>query len=195
MAWRNDQVYHWDGCVYVPYHTARVSAGPFLSFSPDSVEEHLELDANFSLAWSLHGGVRVPKRRLVAAKVHGDSMINKKVSHCDIIVFQCGDFNSVRNGNIVVIGKVGEEEGLGAWALKKLVIERPRSFSRDEYDDERDWDSPLIVLRSSNPNISPSQLDPKGQYRVHGVFLQSLPPDSVTLVDSDTIRRRVAGWE
>ena len=59
---------------------------------------------------------------LAAARVHGDSMIYRDVLDGDIAIFQRSDFDYVENGKVVVIEKVGEEEGLGAWALKKLVI-------------------------------------------------------------------------
>lgn len=115
------------------------------------------------------GGVRMHRARLAAARVHGDSMIYRDVFDGDIAIFQRSDFDYVENGKVVVIEKVGEEEGLGAWALKKLVIERPRSSHRSEYEDEIDWDNPVIVLHSYNPRVSSRRLDPSGQYRVHGL--------------------------
>jgi hypothetical protein len=101
----------------------------------------------------------------------------------------------LESGKIVVIEKVGEEEGFGAWALKKLVIERPRSSRRSEYEDEIDWDDPVVVLHSYNPLVSPNRLDPSGQYRVHGIFLRSLRRHDASFVDSETIRRIVTGEE
>jgi hypothetical protein len=94
----------------------------------------------------------------------------------------------VQNGMVVVIEKVGEEEGWGAWALKKLIVELPRSSHRNEYEDHIDWYDPEIVLRSYNPRVSPRQLDPSGQYRIHGVLRRSLPRQDATLMDSDMIR-------
>jgi len=197
MAWREEQVYYWNNLLYVPYHTVRIAGGPFLSLSWDSIEEYLELDPNFfsHRLWSHSGGIRMPLPRLAAARVHGNSMINKNVRDGDIIIFQRGDFDYVQNGMIVVIEKIGEDEGLGAWALKKLVIERPRSSVRDEHGDERDWDNPLIVLRSYNLHVSPAQLDPTGQHRVHGIILRRLPRDEASLVDSALLRQVIEGAE
>jgi hypothetical protein len=63
-----------------------------------------------------------------------------------IVIFQRYDFD-FQNGKVVVIEKMGEEEGFGAWVLKKLIIALPRSSYRSEYEDEIDWDDPVIVLR------------------------------------------------
>jgi hypothetical protein len=118
------------------------------------VERHLELSPGFLL--DRHLGIRVYRAGLAAGKIHGDSMIYRDVLDGDIAIFQRYDFNYLQNGAIVVIEKRGEEEGFGAWALKKLVIERPRSSRRNEYEDEIDWDDPVFVLHSSNPRVSPS---------------------------------------
>lgn len=136
MGWRQDQVHYWNDFLYVPYHAVRVSGGPFLSFSWDFSEEHLQMDPNFfsHALWHYRGGIRRPLPNLVAATVHGDSMINENVRDGDIIIFERWEFDYVNNGMTVVIEKVGDEEGLGAWALKKFVIERPRSSGLDEQD-------------------------------------------------------------
>jgi hypothetical protein len=146
-----------------------LAAGPFLSSTPDWVEQHLELSPSFLLDRRL--SIRVHRAGLAAAKVHGDSMIYRDVLDGDIAIFQRHDFNYLQNGAIVVIEKRGEEEGFGAWALKKLVIKQPRSLQRNEYGEEIDWDDPVFVLHSYNPRIRPSWLNPSGQYRVHGILL------------------------
>ena len=67
----------------------------------------------------------MPRKDLAAARVHGDSMIDADICHGDIVVFQRSAFEYLENGTVVVIEKSGDEEGTGAWALKKIVIERP----------------------------------------------------------------------
>jgi hypothetical protein len=130
---------------------------------------------------------------LAAARVHGDSMIDRDILDGDIAIFQRYDFDYLQNGRVVVIEKMGEEEGFGAWALKKLVIELPPSSHQSDYEDEIDWDDPLFVLHSYNPRVSPRQLHPSGHYRVHGILLRSVRGHDVTLVDSDAIRRVATG--
>ena len=122
-------------------------------------------------------------------------MIDRGVLDGDLAIFQRYDFNYLQNGKIVVVERIGEEEGFGAWALKKFVIKRPRSSHQSEYEDEIDWNDPEIVLYSYNPQIRPSQLDRSGQYRVHGIFLRSMRRHDVTLVESDVIRRLATGEE
>jgi len=70
---------------------------------------------------------------------------------------------TVENGKVVVIEKVGEEEGFGTWSLKRLVIERPRSSTRNEFGEEIDGDNPVVMLYSYNPQVKPWQLDPSGR--------------------------------
>ncbi len=197
MAQREDQVYSWNGFLYVPFHPVPVAAGPFLSVSPDWVEQHVELPPNFhhGVRDRYVGGIKMHREGLAAARVHGDSMIYRDVFDGDVAIFQRSDFDYLENGKVVVIEKMGEEEGLGAWVLKKLVIERPGSLHRREYEDEIDWDDPVIVLRSYNPRVSPRQLDPSGRYRVHGIFLRSLRRHDAGFVDSVMIRRIVTGEE
>ena len=120
-------------------------------------------------------------------------MIYRDVFDGDLAIFQRSDFGYLQNGKVVVIEKMGDEEGFGAWALKKLVIERPRSPHRSEYEDEIDWEDEVIVLRSANLSVIPWRLDPSGRYRVHGLFLRSLRRHDVTLVDSNMIRRLATG--
>ncbi len=106
----------------------------------------------------------------------------------DTILFQRSGFENVENGKVVVIEKVCEEEGFGAWSLKRFVIEQPRSSARNEFGEEIDGDNPVVVLYSYNPRVRPWQLDPSGRYRIRGVFLRSLRPEDVCLVDSEGIR-------
>ena len=194
MARRDEQGYPWNGYLYVPCHSVPLSAGPFLSLSWNSIEQHLALPPDFALGLrDRHmGSIRVHRARLASARIHGDSMIDRNILHGDIAVFQCGDVESLQNGRVVVIEKVGEEEGYGAWALKKLVIERPRSFNRNEYEDQIDWDDPIITLYSFNKRVSSWRLDPSGRYRVHGIFLRCVRRHDANLVDSDVIRRAAA---
>jgi len=120
-------------------------------------------------------------------------MVCRDVLHGDIFIFQRGLTGSVRNGHIVVIEKVGEEEGLGAWALKKLVVEKPRTYRLSEYDDEINWDDPVVVLHSYNQSVRPARLDASGRYRVHGVFLRSLRAEDARFVDVEMVRQIATG--
>ena len=163
--------------------------------SPDWVEQYLELPQElYHGVWDRYvDGVGMPRARLAAAQVHGDSMICRDVLHGDIVLFQRVANDHLGDGKIVVIEKMGEEEGLGAWALKKLVIERHRSSRQNEYEDEIDWDDPVVVLRSYNPRVSPARLDPDGRYRVHGIFLRSLRGYDLRFVDANVIRSLAYG--
>jgi hypothetical protein len=193
MARGVDQVFRFDGRLYLPCSTVRLSAGPFLAASPNSVEEHVELPPEFLLY--RHLDVHLDRAGPAAAWVHGDSMIDRAIFDGDLAIFQRYDFDYLQNGRVVVIEKIGEEEGFGAWALKKLVIKRPRSSHAIEYADEIDWDNPEIVLYSYNPRVRPSQLSPSEQYRVHGIFLRSMRRQDVTLIESEVIRRLATGAE
>lgn len=122
-------------------------------------------------------------------------MIGRGIFDRDIVIFQREEYAALDNGRIVIIEKIGEEEGYGAWALKKIVIEKPRSSERDEYGEERDWNDPIIKLESSNPRVHPWHVDSSGQHRVRGVFRRRLSRDEVRLVDSQDICRRVFGLE
>jgi hypothetical protein len=101
------------------------------------------------------------------------------------------DFDSVDHGKIVVIEKLGDEEGFGAGSLKRLVVEKPRFFKRDEFGEEIDWEEPAVLtLRSHNLQISPWHLDPADRYRIRGVFLRSLSFNQVQRVDADLLQRK-----
>ena len=188
-----DRVFRFDGRLYIPCNTVRLSAGPLLAASPNSVEQHVELPPEFLLY--RHREVRLERAGPTAAWVHGNSMMDRGILDGDLAIFQRYDFDYLQNGKIVVVESIGEEEGFGAWALKKLVIQRPRSSRQSDYGDEIDWNDPEIVLYSYNPRVSPSRLDPSGQYRVHGIFLRSMPRHEVTLIESDWIRRVATGEE
>jgi hypothetical protein len=154
-----------------------LAAGPFLPPMPNISERHLELPSDF-----FHGvrdryrrGIRTHRAGLTAAQVHGDSMIDLDICHKDVGIFQRSGFHYLEHGRVVVIEKLGEEEGTASLALKKLVIEKPLAFSRNECDDDINWDDPVIVLRSFNPRVSPWRLAP-AKYRVYGVLLRCVRP-------------------
>jgi hypothetical protein len=63
---------------------------------------------------------------LADAWVYGDSMIYRGAYDGDLAIFQRYDFDYLCNDKVVVVEKLGDEEGFGAWALKKLVIKLPR---------------------------------------------------------------------
>jgi hypothetical protein len=186
----NDQI-SWKGCLYIPFHRVPIAGGPFLSTSADSIDQHLELppvqEFHQGVTDRYVDGVRLPRRGLSAARLQGNSMIGRNILDRDVIIFQCSDFNYVENGKIVVIEKHGDEEGMGAWSLKRLVIEPPSS-SRNKQRDEIDSGNPTVILRSYNRKVRPWSLDPSGQYRIRGVLRRSIRPDDVRLVDSEMLQ-------
>lgn len=186
-----DETYHRNGRIYVPFHNILVAAGTFLAPSFDSIEQHLELPPEHEFSHHIRGRYRY----LSAARVRGNSMIFRDIYDGDTVIFQRSGFEYVENGKVVVIEKVGEEEGFGAWSLKKLVIEQPRSSTRNEFGEEIDGDSPVVALYSYSPQIGPWQLDPSGRYRIRGVLLRSLRPEDVCLVDSEEIRPTIRDKE
>jgi len=90
-------------------------------------------------------------------------MIDRDVLHGDIVLIQHSGFENTENGKIVVIERLGDEEGTGAWSLKQLIFEKAGSSSRSEFGDEFDFENPSITLRSHNPRCSPRPLDPSGR--------------------------------
>lgn len=158
----------------------------------DFIEHHLQLarDSGWGIRDRVVGGDSLFRKGLCAARVHGDSMILRDIMHGNIVIFQSRNLESLQNGKVEVIEKVGDEEGTGAWALKKIRIKRPTGIERNEMGDEIDWEDPVIVLHSYNTRISPLDLDPTGRYRVHGRLLRCLPAHSAVFVDSETLRRR-----
>jgi hypothetical protein len=171
-----------------------LAAGPFLPPMPNISERHLELSSDF-----FHGvrdryqrGMRTHRAGLTAAQVHGDSMTDLDICHKDVAIFQRSGFHYLEHGRVVVIEKLGEEEGTASLALKKFVIEKPLTLSRNERDDDINWDDPVIVLRSFNPRVSPWRLAP-AKYRVHGVLLRCVRRHDAKFVDSDAVRQMVTG--
>lgn len=118
-------------------------------------------------------------------------MIDRRINYGHVIVFQHSGFNSVEHNRILVVEKLGEEGGSGAWSLKRLIVERPRLCGLNEFDDEIDWEEPVLTLRSHNRRINPWQLDGGGQYKVRGLLLRWLHPEDVHLMESETLQLAV----
>jgi hypothetical protein len=116
-------------------------------------------------------GTRTHRPGLFAAQIRGNSMIDRDVLDGDFVFIQHADFAYPEYGKIVVIERLGEEEGMGAWTLKHLVLEQPSSASRNEFGDELDFENPSIRLRCHNAQFRSWLLDPSSQYRVRGVLL------------------------
>lgn len=180
----------------MPFHSVPLAAGSFLPSSADSIEQYLELPPEHEFRLHIRdqylGGNRTYRRFLSAARISGDSMIEMDILHGDVVIFQYAEFGEVESGKVVVIERAGDEEREGAWSLKRLVIEQPRSSHRNQFGDEIAWDDPTIVLRSHNQRICPWPLEPSGRYRVRGLFLRSLRPEAVRLVDTPLIRPPLA---
>jgi len=176
-----------NGCLYAPLHRIEVAAGPFLPDSFDSIEHYLELPRESRFRHGVRdrydSGYRLPRRGLGAAKVCGDSMVQHGVYDGQTVLFQSHDFESVENGRAVVIERIGEGENAGSWILKELRIERPRICIVNDLGDELDSDDPVLIIRSANSSIRPSELDPRGRYRIRGVILRSLWSEDFHLVD------------
>ena len=187
-----DRVYGWKGQLCVPFSSVLLAGGPFLPASLHVVERHLVLPPGFQFGVKdrFVGGIARARPALVAARLHGDSMIGAGFFDGDIVILQREDFGDLDHERIVVIEKSGDEENYGSWALKKIIIEKPRLAGRDEYGEERDWNDPIIQLYSYNRKINPWTLDPSGQYRVHGVFRRTVPAREARFQDSELIRRQ-----
>jgi len=149
----------------------------------NSVDSYLKV-TKFKFAIKDHclGGVRTFRQGLAAFRFHGDSMIGNDIRHGDTGIYEQRDFEYIRFGKPALIEKVGEEEGTGAWAVKKIVIRQQRSYVQNEWGETIDWDDPIIELRSSNPRIQPWQLEPTRQYRLSGYLVRVLRPEEVELV-------------
>jgi hypothetical protein len=106
-----DQSFPYKGRLYVPCNSARLAAGPFLGASLNSVERHVELPPGFLL--DRHRGIRPDRAGLAAAWVHGDSMIDRDILDGALAIFQRSDFDTVKHNRVLVIEKIGDEEGLG----------------------------------------------------------------------------------
>jgi SOS-response transcriptional repressor LexA len=192
MATDDDRLYFWNGCLYVPFYSAPLAAGAFLPISSNSIDQHLELPPEYEFRHGFRDryvdGTRTHRPRLFAAKIRGASMIERDVLDGDFALIQHPDFAYPEYGKIVVIERLGEEEGMGAWTLKRLVLEQNSSSGRNEFGDELDFENPSILLRCHNPQFRSWRLDPSGQYRVRGVLLRSLRPEKGHLLDSDMLR-------
>src|SRR5262249_22220276 len=132
------------------------------------------------------------RRHLAAAQVQGDSMIDHGIYDGYIIVFQRTGFESVEHGRILVVEKVGEEEGWGSWSLKRLIVEQPRSSNLSEFGEEINWEDPVLAPCPNIRRISPWQLARSGQYRIRGVLQRWLPPEDCDLVESESLQLAVA---
>lgn len=119
-------------------------------------------------------------------------MIDLGIYDGDVVIFQHSGFEYVEHGRILVVEKVGEEQGWGAWSLKRLIIERHRSSRVDEFEQEIDWEEPVVTLRSHNRRINPWQLDRSGQYRIRGALLRWLHPEDIHLVESESLHLAMA---
>jgi SOS-response transcriptional repressor LexA len=193
MALGNDRLYFRNGCLYVPLHSVPLAAGVFLPISADSIDQHLELPPEHEFRHGVRDryvdGKRTHRQDLFAARIRGNSMIERDVLNGDFVIIQHSDFAYPEYGKIVVVERLGEEEGMGAWTLKHLVLEQPSSSDRNEFGDELDFENPSILLRCHNPKFRSWLLDPSGQYRVRGVLLRSIRSEKAHLVDSDMLRR------
>jgi Peptidase S24-like len=192
-----DQIYSSNGSLYVPFHSVPVAAGLFLSLSMDRVEKHLRLPPEYEFRHCVRdhylNGLRTHRRHLAAARVQGDSMVDRGIEDGHVIVFQHSGFEYIEHNRILVVEKVGEEEGWGAWSLKRLIVEQARSSGLNEFGDEIDWEEPVFKLRSHNRRIGPWQLvDGTGQYSIRGVLLRSLHPEDVHLMESESLQHLVA---
>lgn len=116
-------------------------------------------------------------------------MMERNVLDGDYAIIQQSDFAYPEYGRIVVVEKLGDEEGMGAWTLKYLDIEQPPSSRRNEFGDDIDFKNPSLRLRPYNPQFQSWLLDPAGQYQVCGVLLRSLRPEAVHLMDSQALHR------
>jgi hypothetical protein len=160
---------------------SRIDTSPAAQGCPRGLKLRVQYESH-----TLHdpcvGGVRTFRRGLAAAPFHGDSMVGDDIRDGDTGIFEQRDFEYIIPGRAALIEKVGEDEGTGAWAVKKIVIRCGRSYMQNDFDEIINWDDPVIELRSSNPRIQPWQLDPSGQYRVRGYLVRVLRPQDVALV-------------
>ena len=172
---RYDQTFFRDGRLYVAIQDAPLACGSFLPSGSSAVEEHLVLPPSDELRTNYHSMAY----SLFAAKVRGDSMKYRGILDGDYVLIRRCD--SLQNGQLMVIERL-DEEGYGAWTLKRVLIRKPRAYHRNTFGDDIDSDNPELVLYSYNGNFAPWALDPTGNYRVRGVLLRALPPDLVTIV-------------
>jgi SOS-response transcriptional repressor LexA len=193
MVTGDDRLYSWDGYLYAPFHSAPLAAGAFLPISVNANDQHLALPPEYEFQHCIRDryvdGTRTHRPRLFAARIRGNSMIERDVLNGDFVIIQHADFAYPEYGKIVAVERLGEEEGMGAWTLKHLVLEQPSSSGRNEFGEDLDFEIPSILLRCHNPQFRSWRLDSSGQYQVRGVLLRSLRPEKAHLVDSDMLRR------
>ena len=118
-------------------------------------------------------------------------MIGDDIRDGDTGVFEQKEFKYIVPGKTALIEKVGEEEGTGAWAFKKIVICRERSYSQNDFDEPLNWNDQALAVRSSNPRVHPWELDPSDRYWVRGYLVRVLRPGDVDLVPLADV---VSGW-
>ena len=87
-----DRVFRFDGRLYIPCNTVRLSAGPFFAASSNSVEQHVELPLEFLLYRHLE--VRMERAGPAAAWVQGNSMMDRDVLDGDLAIFQRYDLGA-----------------------------------------------------------------------------------------------------
>jgi hypothetical protein len=189
-------VHAFDNLIYVPFHSVHLAGGIFFPESTDSIDEYAQLPPEKEFCLHIRdqckGSVRTHRLDLACVRIYGDSMIDKNILNNNVVVF-ARDFPYLENNRILVVEKAGQEEGFGAWSLKKLVIERPRSTRQTEFGDEIDVESPIVTLYSYNRQISPFALEQSGQYKIRGIYLRSLLFHEVDFVELEEIRRRAKG--
>jgi hypothetical protein len=179
------------GRSYIAFHSAPLAGGVFLPTSGDVIEQYLELPREQDFFGNIRDhyidGVRTPRPGLFAARLSGNSMIDWNIFDGEVVIAQKMEFGYLENGRILVIERHGEEEGTGAWSLKRVVIEAAPRFNRYECDDDIGSNKPTIVLRSHNQDkrFSPWPLDPSAPYWVRGIFRRSLRPEDVRFVDAE----------
>jgi len=190
-CWQN-RVVSVGGDDYIPYRSSPVSAGPFLPPSVNSVESYLKVTSlHFAVKDRCIAGVRTFRECLAAAKFNADSMIGNDIRDGDTGVFEQKTFEYIDPNKMALIEKVGDEEETGAWAVKKIVMCRERSYRQNDLGETINWDDPVIEVHSSNPRVHPWQLHPAGQYRVRGYLVRVLRPEEVELVPLPDM---VTGW-
>jgi hypothetical protein len=109
MALGNDRPYLWNGCLYVPLHSVPLAAGVFLPISADSIDHHLGLPPEHEFRHGFRDryvdGKRTHRPRLFAARIRGNSMIERDVLDGDFVIIQHSDFAYPEYGKIVVVEK------------------------------------------------------------------------------------------
>jgi hypothetical protein len=127
------------GDAYIPYNSSPVSAGPFLPPSVNSVSSYLKVTKiQYAIKDRRIGDILTFRQTLVAFPFHGDSMIGDDIRHGDTGIFELTDFENIRIGKAALVEKGGEEEGTGAWAVKRIVIRRQRSYVQNEWGETID---------------------------------------------------------